>query len=534
VTLPLLLIVTLVAVECLLFLGTLSRRPRLAATSRVAIFIVPILLAVFARATLAFSTAHIFDWDETYYVNIGVTAARGSGLYPYLFGFEPTRVMGGIGYAAYSYALAVKLFGPTVLGLRAVALCASVLAIVGIWMVTRAWYGSGAAWIAAAITPSLRLFALSNSARMDSWAFAYVTWALAMFAAASHRRERRWHVAAGFVFGLGLEFHIDTIVTAAACGCVYLVRYARASRETRRFWRPRDPLFCYVTGLVGGIGVYVCANILPDPTSYYITTALVRVDAMSTYASGTRGLLGSFVNPAVLLTKEAARYRQLFGLVSSLELVVGGSAVLALFLRRTASDATVRLLVLFVPLVAGIVLNNPSPLYFIHVLPALILPIAPLFSHGLSRRSTVALRELTPRALLASIAFITAICAGSTGRAMRTAQANAAAAETTPAVVERVRATIDRHCRVAADAGFYVPYLTDYPYFISLREIELKHGMLFHRTTDEAAYWRIKQPDAIVATSSMRPGLAQYANERGFVEVEPDIWISPTGCRGGG
>jgi hypothetical protein len=142
VSLTLVLFLALLAAEVPLVLGALSTRPRLATPSRVGMFVVPIALAVFARAMLAFSTAHMLEWDETYYVNIAATRARGAGLYPYLFGFNATQSMGCIGYTAYSYALSVKFFGPTVRALRGVALCASVLAIVGMWMAVHARYGS--------------------------------------------------------------------------------------------------------------------------------------------------------------------------------------------------------------------------------------------------------------------------------------------------------------------------------------------------------------------------------------------------------
>ena len=42
--------------------------------------------------------------------------------------------------------------------------------LVCLWLLVRALYGSGAAWIAAALVSTLRLFIMSNSARMDSFA----------------------------------------------------------------------------------------------------------------------------------------------------------------------------------------------------------------------------------------------------------------------------------------------------------------------------------------------------------------------------
>jgi hypothetical protein len=37
------------------------------------------------------------------------------------------------------------------------------------------------------------------------------------------------------MFGLGLQVHIDTIVTAMACGILYLVHTARCARGPRVF-----------------------------------------------------------------------------------------------------------------------------------------------------------------------------------------------------------------------------------------------------------------------------------------------------------
>jgi hypothetical protein len=250
---------------------------------------------------------------------------------------------------------------------------------------------------------------------------------------------------------------------------------------------------------------------------------------MSTYATGMHRLLGSFVNPVVLLTKEAARYSQLLALMPPLELAVGAAAPVLSEARRGRSDGSPSRG--FVSLIAAIVMNNHSPLYFIHVLPALVVPIAPLLSHGVSGGSQVTLRALTPRALAASIVCI-AVLWPAAPRVWRAAEAHRGAVESTAAVVERVRAIVDRRCRAAGDAGFYVPYLADYAYFISLRDLELNHEMLFHRTSDEAAYWGITRPDAVSAPGGLRPGLSQYVHEGRFVEPAPAIWINPARCRG--
>jgi hypothetical protein len=60
---------------------------------------------------------------------------------------------------------------------------------------------------------------------------------------------------------------------------------------------------------------------------------------------------------------------------------------------------------------ASIVLNNASPLYFIHVVPLLIMPMAPLLTHGLTRRSPVSTHELTMGSLLSFVIVVSALCA---------------------------------------------------------------------------------------------------------------------------
>src|SRR5262249_5357086 len=147
--------------------------------ARALLFLLPLMAALSVRALRAFGTHGVLDWDETYYLSLANTAASGGGLYPYIYGFGPMHVMGGVGYAAYAYALAVRMFGPTIFALRAVSLIVAVLGVWGIWVAVRTWYGSAAAWIAAALTASLRLFVLSNTARMDTWAFAWAAWRIA-------------------------------------------------------------------------------------------------------------------------------------------------------------------------------------------------------------------------------------------------------------------------------------------------------------------------------------------------------------------
>jgi hypothetical protein len=528
------LFLILLLIELLLLDVAMSNRPRISTTARALVFIVPLMLTLGLRIHHAFSTTSALEWDETYYTSIAVTAAAGDGLYPYIFGFGPMPAMGGIGYATYTYALAVKLFGPTIFGLRAVSLFASILGLAGVWVLVKTWYGSGTAWMATALTSSLNLFVLSNSARMDSWTFAYVTWGLVVVAFAVRRwGDQRWHLFAGLMFGLGLQVHIDTIATAMACGILYLVQYLRDAHAARRVVLLKHPMFMYISGVGVGLIIYVCLNILPDTSAYYRTTVLVRVDATGTYSGGTSSIIGSFLNPHILLSKEATRYRQLFAITPMLEIGLGVVAIMAMTMRRNAADKVVLTLLPAVPFAAAVVLNNASPLYYIHVLPALIIPLAPLFTHGITGQSTVSLGELKLGSILAFVVVLCGISATSDGKTLKKPQYGSTHGTLPSEAIQHVRALVDRRCKVAGDGGLYVRYFADYPYYVSLRDTEVRHGMLYYGTIDETAYWQIKQPDVVFDPGHLRAGLSDYVARNQLIQVEPGLWIRPDGCRGG-
>jgi hypothetical protein len=528
------LFLILIAVEFALLDLTISAPPPVSRITRLLLFVVPVVLALGLRVARAFSTTGLLDWDETYYMSMAVTAAGGRGLYPYIYGYPPMLAMGGYGYGVYVYALAVKLFGSTVLALRGAAFVASVLGLAGMWALVKSWYGSGTAWMTAALTSSLTLFVMSNSVRLDVWTFAYVAWALVVMAHALRRWDHpRGHVLAGLMFGLGLQVHIDTIVTAMACGALYLVLYLRDARAAGKLVLLRHPMCLFLSGIAAGGLLYVCLNILPDPASYYRTTALVRVDATSWYSHGTSSLTGSFLNPRILLAKESGRYRQLAALTPVVELGLVAAAMLAMAWRRNASDRLLLVLVPAVLLAAAVVLNTSSPMYFIHVLPILIVPLAAVFTHGLSGRSLVPFGEVSPRSLVPFLGVLCAVTAVTGGQTIKQLKAAPAPSLVSPAEVRQVRSLVDPRCRLAGDAGLYVQFFADYPYYVSLRDTEMRYGMLYYGIADEAAYWQVKQPDAVFDQGRLRPGLLAYVTTNHLTEAAPGLWIRPGGCRGG-
>lgn len=520
----------LLAVELTLLLLTTSREPRVASAARIAIFLVPLLMNLGVRAYLALGTPDLLEWDETYYMSLAVTAAGGRGLYPYIFGYEPMAIMGGIGYAAYAYALAVLVAGPTILGLRLVSLAAALAGLACVWLLVRLLYGSGTAWMATAIASSLRLFVMSNTVRMDSMAFAYVAGALLVFTLALKRWEdRRRHLLAGLVFGLGLQVHIDTAVTALACGAIYVAIWVHEMWRTKqRQWQPQ--MLWYIVGWSVGVALFLCGNVLPDPTAFYKTTVLTRVDATSWYSTGTSSLVGSFLNPHILLAKELARYRVLFRALPGAEILLAATAFIALVVRRGLVDRLILIGIAGVLIAASVVLNNASPLYYIHITPLLMLPMAPLLTHGLTRVSKVSTRDLTTSSLLAFIVCISALCALNNVKSVWGRRHDAKADAADAAFAARVRSAADRRCRIAGDGGMYVRRFADYPFFISSRPTEVKYAMLYYGATDEAAYWDIKKPDVVFSRGELSEGMSRYVARRGLSQLEPNIWAMPGGC----
>jgi hypothetical protein len=501
--------------------------------ARVALFLVPLAVAVALRIARACSTHLVLDWDETYYMSLAMTGASGAGLYPYIYGFGPMHLMGGIGYTVWSYVAAVKLFGPTIFALRAVSVAVSIAGLAGIWVVLRTWYGTAAAWIGVAITASLRVFVLSNTARMDAWAFAWVAWSLAAVAIAFERwPSKRWHIAAGLAFGLGPQAHIDTLATAAACGVIYLAFYARDARAARRLWLGGHPMLLFAASLAAGLAAYVALNILPDTASYYAMTARVRVDATKAYSPGTSSIFASFLHPRIIFAKELVRYRQLWSITPVYELALLIAGLAACVVRRTAADRVVLMLVPLVCIAAAILLNNASPLYYIHVLPALVIPMAPLFSNGLSQPK-VALADLSGVRLALAVVVVYALTASTSASTLRVLRNTPPDPPEPPGVVQQVRTRVDRGCVMAADGGLYVPYFADYPWFISTRATEVTLAMQYHGVPNEAEYWRIKQPDVVFATGALSDGLSDYVAWRGLRKVAAGLWMNPTGCRTG-
>lgn len=505
-----------------------SKRSGIRRLSRLGIFLVPLAFVLLLRAWQAVGVHRVLDWDETYYFSLGMTAAAGRGLYPFIFGYGRMPIMGGIGWAAYLYPLAIRVGGPTIVALRLVSFGWSLAALAGIWILVRRWYGSGAAWIAAALTASLRLFIDANTIRMDAAAFAWTTWAVYAAAVAwDHPADRRRQYLAGLLFGLGLEIHIDTVVTAMACCAVYVAPWIR-----ERFTSRLVPLLLFISGELTGVLVYVCANILPDPDSFYRTTVLVRIDATTWYSKGTSSLAASFLSPQILVAKEMARYRALAHAVPAPEIVLLLAAIAAAAWRRTAADRIVLTLIPAVLLATAVVLNNAALSYFIHVVPVLVVLLAPLFTHGVNGTGSVDTAAVRPVSLAAFAAAVSLLAAVNQPSVIRTIVDEPARSVADLSLAARVRSVADHQCTIAGNGGLYVEYFADYPFFISTRPTEVAYGRLYHGASSDEAYWSWKRPDVVIATGSLPAALASYVAADHLDERSPGVWVRSGGCRG--
>lgn len=485
--------------------------------------VVPLVVAFGFRAYVAVAARDVLQWDETYYFSQAVTGAGGRGLYPFVFGYPPMAILGGTGHLAWFYALAAHAAGPSVVALRLVSLVASVVAVLFMFLLARSLYGTAAAWMAAAITSALQLFVLSNSIRMDAMTFACVAAGLYAVVTALER-DRAWrHVFAGLVFGIALQAHIDATVTALACGLVYLGKWIGESRTNGR-WRFPAAAAQYAAGWTVGLAVFIAFNVLPDPDAFYRTTAQVRVDATSWYSGGSGSITGSFLNPSVILAKEASRYTMLYKSIPLFEIAAFVAAIVVMAVKRTAADRLTLTIVAGVLAFGAVILNNDSPLYFIHLTPVLVVPVAALFG-----------RTQTSLGLAAFAVFVSAQVAVNSARPA--AALARAAAEPEPAadtlLVERVRAVADSRCAIAGDGALYVRHFPDYPLFISTRKTEVSYAMMFYGITpgEEADYWRLKAPGVVFSREPVSDGLANHIASAGLTQIDTGIWMDTDHCR---
>ncbi len=489
---------------------------------------------------MALTTTGVLDWDETYYASTTSTVAHGLGFYPHILGYPPIPDMGGIGYVLGVYALAYTAIGPHLLSLRLVSVLASFVAIAGLATLSRRWHGTAAALVTIAIAPTLSVFRLTNSIRLDVVVVAFVAWVLVLF---THIRRRALpaHALLGLVLALGLEVHLHTAAAAFAIGVTYLVD---AIRDMRTRVAPgssaRRPLVWFAGGYAIGAVLFLGANVLPNPTGFVRTAALARLSAadagpqmnLTARMNGYR-LTQTFVSPVLFASKEASRYRQLAGAMSWWELALWACS-LSVFLLRPSTPRDVPGRTLLLGAVAGgaLVFNGPSPLYFSAILPFFVPAIGLFLSHGLARPSAKPWRQAGALTLaaVAVIALLTAPAAATRLRAsLRTARAPSLPA---PALVTAVTGLATPACTLAGPTDLYAEHFMAYPKFVGTRRVEVMIGSTYYDLQDDLPrYWHAKNPDFVFGP--LDTGLAAFVSEAGYVQGAEGVWRKPNGLSPG-
>jgi 4-amino-4-deoxy-L-arabinose transferase-like glycosyltransferase len=501
------------------------------------------LTALTARAITALGTDEVLDWDETYYASTTSTAAHGLGVYPYVLGYPSIPDMGGMGYIVFLYVLAYKLLGPHLFGLRLVSFLASLLAVAGLAVLTRRLFGSAAGLAALAITPSLLVFHLSNTIRLDVFALTFVAWALVLYVHAAERHSMDWHILVGFVFALGLEVHLHTAAAAFAVGFAYLMHTLGAlRRDATRHRLLTTPVTGFVAGYVLGALLFLAVNVLPNPQAFLRTAGLARLSAVgsSTQLNLTAPmnfptLAQSFLSPTMIVPKEIARYRSMFAEMSWWEAVLWLFGVPTFVLLRQMPHAFKgRALLGGAVMGGGIAFNSSSPLYFSAILPFFIPALATFITHGFGNEAQVrrvdVSRSSVAMLLLLALAIVPAVLSQTRHSILRFRQS-----ETTgiaPTIVNLVRASASSECIVAGPTDLYARYFMTYPKFVGTRSVEVLIGSTYYNLHEHVtAYWYEKHPDIVFGNPDA--GLDEYLAEAKYVVIAEGVWKKPDNLSAG-
>jgi len=491
--------------------------------------------ALIARAAVAFGTDDVLDWDETYYTSTTATAAHGLGLYPYVLGYPLIPHMGGTGYAVFLYVLAYKLFGPHLWALRLVAFLISLVAVAGVGVLTRRLFGSAAGLAALALTPSLLVFQLSNTIRFDVFAIAFVSWALVLYVRAADRETIGAHAIVGFVLALGLQVHLHTAAVAFAIGLAYVARTIGRFRQDRSAANLlRLPIVGYGAGYLLGLLLFLAVDVAPNPEGFFRTAALARLSAVDasndlnlTAPMDRAKLAQTFLSPALMVRKEAARYRSLVREMSWWEALLWLVALPVFFLRRSLPPAVAgRTLIVGTVAGAGIVLNSASPLYASAILPCFVPAAASLLTHGLGRQARIDRAHVPAGAVAVLLVLAVAIVPGARSRTTAALARARQPVSPPPAVVDVVRRAASTDCVLAGPADLYAKYFMAYPRFVSTRRTEVLIGSTYYNLQDNhVAYWHEKRPDIVFGTPD--PALRAYLTEASYVAIGDGVWRKP-------
>jgi 4-amino-4-deoxy-L-arabinose transferase-like glycosyltransferase len=485
------------------------------------------VVAAFAlRTYFMMNSVGLLNYDEIYYLNLGIQGAAGRGLHFYIMGYEPVPIVGGAGYITLLYVWAVQLLGPTVTSIRLVALIASALTLIPIFMFSRIWFGSTTALITMMILPWTSVFTLTHSGRVDALAMFVASCGVWAVAVALERRRWSWHLAAGLVFGAALHVHLVTLVMAFACGLLYLFYSAQIWRSEN--WKAAlQPIIAYGVGLLIGLLSYVALNILPNPDAYFRVVSSTREYLMGLPPQSG---IGTWFTPEALLLKELARYNQLINQVSPpAEWVLIILSVIALLVRRTKSDLYLITLVIGIVIGSGIILNNGfmflAPTYGV-----LGVIAASFLAQGFRRevqRSAPELGLLTACIFAASsigIQFSVPLHSWAPIHRLEHLQ-QIDERDLPPEYVHDALRVVSSADQIVGASQYYIPYFVDYLNYVSYSEPEEILGMRAAQLRDPVEYWSLIDPDVIYG--EIRPGISAFIAAADYRLVAPSVWVRP-------
>jgi 4-amino-4-deoxy-L-arabinose transferase-like glycosyltransferase len=496
------------------------------------------------RALVALGSDGVLDWDETYYASTTSTAAHGLGFYPYVLGYERIPHMGGLGYVISLYVFAYKLLGPHLSALRLVSLLVSLLAVAGLFVLTKKWYGSAAGLAAVALTPSLLIFHLSNTIRLDVFAIAFVAWALVLYSHAAERQSSiAWQVAVGFTFALGLQVHLHTAAAAFAVGLAYLVNSVRALRREPAANRLlTQPIALFAAGYAVGAVLFLTLNVLPNPHGFFRTAALARLSAADsakelnlTAPMDSSRLARTFVSPMMIVRKEITRYRSIAADLSWWEMLLWLGALPAFVFWRAAPPAfSARVLLAGAVVGGGIVFNSPSALYSAAILPFFVPVAATFVTHGFGTNRRVGWMEVSGKSVVLLLVLTMAILPALISRAGSAAKqiGQKDQMKSPPEIVTLVKSIAAPACILAGPTDFYAEHFMAYPKFVGTRQVEVRIGSTYYDLQNDVVdYWHMKHPDIVFGVPA--DGLDAYLTAAEYVRIADGVWRRPTNLSAG-